>query len=387
MNNNFKFFSIVLAILLTSSIVLIGCMHVIASDYGEAKAYDMGEQVSTNGSNIVVDDAPTPQSKLQEKFGAMYDVSEDGKTVTVISEEYLHRYWQGNYEKEAIHSLTTEEVFFVIQDSIRLYQEYDTVILGAFDPGSPAPQATERFPVLEGAEVSALAGRTSLDRDRIEKDIHTIILYRLKALSSPKAFFTAAEAILSVGRDPVSYNGLYPDSVFYIPGYSADTDRDYILFIMGMGGSASSMDLEGFTDLFEVSMYGGIAINFLPIQNGPSMRVFPTEDIEDIYQISPYFKLDTTNGTCSLMDSGNAVAEGTYVREGDMFREGDMYALYFDADFRYVFYYDEGVELSSATRFPRFRYAKGESNPIPGYAFEDGKRFALDGYVLFPVEG
>lgn len=387
MKGNFKFFGIVAALLLASSVILVGCMHVIATENGDAKAYDMGSQISMGSlfsadSGILVDDgSPTPQSELQEKFGAMYAVSEDGKTVTVISEEYLDQYWQSNYEKEVIRSLTTEEVFFVVQDSIRLYQEYDTVILSAFDPGSSAPQAAERFPVLEGAEVSALAGRTSLDRDRIEKDIHTIILYRLKALSSPKAFFTAAEAILSVGRDPVSYNGLYPDSVFYIPGYSADTDRDYIFFIMGMGGSASSMDLEGFTDLFEVSMYGGIAINFLPIQNGPSMRVFPTEDIEDIYQISPYFKLDTTNETCSLMASGNAVAEGTYVREGD------MYALYFDADFRYVFYYDEGVELSSATRFPRFRYAKGESNPIPGYAFEDEKRFALDGYVLFPVEG
>ena len=208
----------------------------------------------------------------------------------------------------------------------------------------------------------------------------------MKALSSPKAFFTAAEAILSVGRDPVSYNSMYPEYVFYIPGYSSDTDRDYFLFIMG--GGADFTDRERFTDLFRVAdTRGDIAIEFSSNKTQSTTTVFPTGDIEDIYQISPYFKLDTTNGTCSLMDSGNAVAEGTYVREGDMFREGDMYALYFDADFRYVFYYDEGVELSSATRFPRFRYAKGESNPIPEYAFEDVKRFALDGYVLFPVEG
>ena len=287
MKKHFKFFGIVSALLLSSSLVLIGCMHGIATENGDAKAYDMGSQIGTGSqlsadSNILInDDAPTPQSELQEKFGAMYDVSEDGKTVTVISDEYLNRYWQSNYEKEVIHSLTTEEVFFIIQDSIRIYMEYDTVILREFGSVSSMFQAAERFPVLEGSEVSALAGRTSLDRDKIEKDIHTIILYRLKALSSPEAFFTGAEAILFVGGDPVAYNGMYPESVFYIPGYSSDTDRDYILFIMG--GGANSTDLERFTDLFEVSMYGEIAINFSSIQDGSSMRVFPTEDI---YQIS-----------------------------------------------------------------------------------------------------
>ena len=407
MKSNFKFFGIVSALLLLSSIVLIGCMHVIASDYGEAKTYDMGRQISTDGSIIVGGDAPTSQSELQEKFGAMYDVSEDGKTVTVISEEYLNKYWQSNYEKEVIRSLTTEEVFFVIQDSIRLYQAYDTVILGAFDPGSSAPQAAERFPVLEGVEVSALAGRTSLDRDRIEKDIHTIILYRLKALSSPKAFFTAEEALRFDGKDPMAYDDMWPESVFYIPGYSSDTDRDYILFIMG--GGANFTDPERFTDLFGISMFGTTTIDFSSIKNNSTTDVFPTEDL---YQISvpdgpeasnddpvvnnpdsdqntaaeeekkstPYFKLNTEGKTCSLMASnGNTVAEGIYVQEGDMYAlylDDDL--LYLNDDFRYVFYYDESGE---------FRYAKGESTPIPEYAFEDGKRFALDGYVLFPVEG
>ncbi len=288
MKKHFKFFGIVSALLLSSSIVLIGCMQGIATENGDAKAYDMGSQIGTGSqlsadSNILInDDAPTPQSALQEKFGAMYDVSEDGKTVTVISEEYLNRYWQSNYEKEVIHSLTTEEVFFVIQDSVRIYMEYDTVFLGAFDPGSSVPQAAERFPVLEGVEVSALAGRTSLDRDRIEKDIHTIILYRLKALSSPKAFFTGADAIRFIGNEPGIYSSMLPTELFYIPGYSSDTDRDYILFTMG--GGLDFRDPERFTDLFKVSnLRGDLTIYFFSIKTYSTTIVFPTEDI---YQIS-----------------------------------------------------------------------------------------------------
>ena len=94
MKNNFEFFSIVLVLLLASSIVLMGCMYAIAAENGDAKVYDMGSQISADSNIIVDDDTPTSQTELQKKFSAMYDISEDGKTITVISEEFLNDYWQ-----------------------------------------------------------------------------------------------------------------------------------------------------------------------------------------------------------------------------------------------------------------------------------------------------
>lgn len=394
MKSNFQFFSIVLALLLASFIVLTGCMYAIAAENGDAKVYDMGSQISADSNIILDDDTPTSQTKLQKKFNAMYDFGEDGKTITVISEDYLNNYWRSNYEKEEIHSLTTEEVYFIIQDSIRIYMEYDKVILTEFGSISSNKQVTERFPYVEGRDVCRLE-TSSLNHDKVDADIHTIIMYRLKALSSPKAFFTGADAISFVGGDPASYDGMYPESVFYIPGYSANMDRDYILSIMG--GSTNFTDLERFTDLFEVSVYGGIGIDFSSIANGSTTKVFPTEDIykipvsdgfeenKDSTANKPsvdknntpeaeekntlYFKVDITGDSCALMSSNGSTveAEGTYIHEGD------AHILCFDGDFQYVFYYNEDIG---------YEYVKGESNPMPGYELEDGTIFYLEEDML-----
>lgn len=397
MKNNFKFFSIVLVLLLASSIVLTGCMYAIAAENGDAKVYDMGSQISADSNIIVDDDAPTSQTELQKKFSAMYDISEDGKTITVISKEYLSEFWHSNYEKEVIHSLTTEEVYFIIQDSVRVYMQYEKVILVGFGSISSNKQVAERFPYLDGAELTSRSEKSSLDREKVESDIHKIIMYRLRALSSPKAFFTGADAISFVGGDASAYNGMYPESVFYIPGYSANTDRDYILSIMG--GNSNFTDLEKFTDLFEVSVEGGINIRFSSVVNGSTTEVYPTEDIyrvpvPDGLETSKdnnvvnkpdsdknnapveeknnlyYFKLDTSNEKCSLMAyNGKTEAEGTYTNEGD------AHILTFDGDFQYVLYCN-GNE---------YVYAKGESNPIPGYEFEDQTEFSLNDNLLDPI--
>lgn len=394
MKNNFKFFGIVLALLLASSIVLTGCMYAIAADYGNAKEYDMGSQINANSGIIADNNTPISQTELQKKFSAMYDISEDGKTVTVISEEYLDDYWQSSYEKEVIHSLTTEEVYFIIQDSIRIYKQYDKVILVGFESNSSNKQVAERFPYLDGAELTSRSEKSSLDREKIESDIHSIIMYRLRALSSSKAFFTGADAIRFVGDEPAKYSSMYPEAVFYIPGYSFDTDRDYILSIMG--GNTNFTDLERFSDLFMVSIASEPRIEFWSKADGGSLKVFPTEDM---YRVSVpdgsetskdnkpdsgknnapmdekndlcYFKPDISNGTCSLMSSnGKVEAVGTYTSEGD------AHILTFDGDFQYVIYCN-GDE---------YVYAKGESNPIPGYVFEDRQAFILDRDALVPID-
>ena len=102
-------------------------------------------------------------------------------------------------------------------------------------------------------------------------------MYRLKVLSSPAAFITGAEAIRFVGDDPFKYNSLHPETIFYIPSYSANTDRDYILSILG--GNTNFTDLEKFTDFFEVSVEGGIRINFTSVANGSTTKVFPTDEM------------------------------------------------------------------------------------------------------------
>lgn len=392
MKRNIKFFTIVVSLLLISSLILAGCMLAIAEDHGGTKPYELNGQTynSEDSGNVIVEgDAPTAQDSMREKFESMYEISEDGTGMTVISEDYLDGYWRSNYEKEVIRSLSTEEVYYIIQDSIRIYFQYEKVILPAFVSFSSNKEVSERFPFLKEQEIFRFE-TSFVDLDRVLSDIHRIILYRLAALSSPKAFFFAWEAILFVGNDPVAYNSHYPEQLFYIPGYSADTDREYVLSIMG--GATNLTDLEKFPDLFKVYAYttgvefeyGNYGIDFISkAYRGGTTRVYPPEDMlalvygnpdesetsedpagetqEDLY--TPVFQLDSTTDTfVFLLDEDKPDIGGTYVREEDML------ILYAEGNFRYVFYLN---------RDGSYAYVKGESEPIPGYEFEDWKMFYL----------
>lgn len=416
MKRNIRFFVTVAAIILASSVLLTGCMHVIASEYGGEKKYDMGSHIFNNnvddeqydrepiGDNCVpVEEAPdgiisdgiladdiTPQESMQKKFSAMYDISEDGKTITVISKEYLSEFWQSNYQKEVIHSLTTEEVYFIIQDSIRIYREYEKIILTGFNADVSDKAVAERFPCIEDDEIFHCLEKSSVNKDEEESAIYSIIIYRLRALSSPKAFFTGEEAMRFVGEEPEINSTMLPWTVFYIPCYSESTNRDYVLFVVGYSQKMNSVDLEDeFSDLFGFCNKNGASIFYKSKINEQLFDIFPTEGIykktiqnetetnkgfddvsmPDINEIYCYFKLAEIAGRCSLI--GENEWEGIYTNEGD------AHILTFDGDFKYVLYCN-GDE---------YVYAKGESNPIPGYEFEDGQLFTvLDGYVLIPVE-
>lgn len=313
MKRNIKFFTIIISLLLVSSLALTGCMHAIATDNGEMKPYDLNSQQKDSnalGSNIVEGDAPTAQDSLQAKFEAMYDISEDGKSITVITEEYLNNYWQSCYEKEVIHSLTTEEIYFIIQDSIRIYEEYDAVILSEFGSFSSDSQIASWIPyVREQTVINTKPMKTHYDE--YVTAIYEIIMYRLKALSSPKAFFTGAEAIRFNGGLPEAYNSLYPETVFYIPGYSADTDRDYILSVMG--GNKSFTEIDGFPSLFEVALDGEEGRIRLC---GSADYIFPTVEMLDFVskiQFFPYSSLGFIDESYDVM-----TFEWTILSDDDM---------------------------------------------------------------------
>lgn len=290
MKRNIKFFTIVISLLLLSSIILTGCMYAIAADNGEMKPYDLNGQNSDNSGGNIVEDAPLAQDSLQAKFEDMYEISEDGKTITVISQDYLSNYWYSNYEKEVIKSLTTEEVYFIIQDSIRIYEEYDEVVLTEFASLSSTMQVAERFPFVEGKTIKTQPDVTPYyDWDDTEA-IYEIILYRLKALSSPKAFFTGEEAMLSVGKEPMISSTMLPWTTFYIPDYSENTNRDYILSVVGYGSAMNStVVVDEFSELFSFCNKNGAYINFESKNYEQSTKVYPTVELDN--KTYPYFSI------------------------------------------------------------------------------------------------
>lgn len=320
MKRNVKFFTIVISLLLLSSIILTGCMYAIAADNGEMKPYDLNgqkENSDCSGGNIV-EDAPLPQQSLQAKFEAMYEISEDGKTITVISEDYLNNYWRSNYEKEVIHSLTTEEVYFIIQDSIRIYEEYDEVVLTGFASVSSMMQVAERFPFVKDKVIKTQPDVTPYYEWDDTEAIYEIILYRLKALSSPEAFFTGEEAMLSAGKEPMINSTMLPWTTFYIPNYSESTNRDYILSVVGYGNSMNSTVIEDeFSELFSFCNKNGAYIYFESKNYEQSTKIYPTVELDN--KTYPYFSImlpELNNALLEHREDDKIYIDGEYLCGG-----------------------------------------------------------------------
>ena len=137
MKRNVKFFMTVTALLLLSAVILTGCMYVIAADNGATKPYDPEQRQETsdggvtqpgekNPGNSIVEDAPTGQLPLQNKFNEY--LHEDGNTVTIFSPE---QYAQLKAVRDSGERtpLTYEEILFLVNDSINMYFKYDEIYL------------------------------------------------------------------------------------------------------------------------------------------------------------------------------------------------------------------------------------------------------------------
>ena len=149
MKNNWKFILSTVSIILSSALLLTGCIAAMTAGADTPRPYQLVPQaVADAGSNpneetsdqhfFIVESqidpdltaTPVSQEDLKEKFSAMYDFSHGDNTISVISEVYLLQdFWGSGNEKEVTHSLSIAEVLYIIQDSIRIYNEYDTVIL------------------------------------------------------------------------------------------------------------------------------------------------------------------------------------------------------------------------------------------------------------------
>lgn len=301
MKNNQKFIVSVASIILSSVLLLTGCMAAIAASADTPQPYQLStvpqpihdavdnsvyqsptvipDPVETQ-IDPVLQETPVSQEELKAKFSAMYDFSLGDETVSVISEAYLEDFWSSNAEKEVIHSLSIQEVLYIIQDSIRIYNQYDTVILEGFSADAPCCPALEQQTLTPDPN----------DRDRAREEVRKIIRYRLQALSSPEAFFTVEEMMEYRKVDLETVPEICREVFFYIPNYSADTNRELYL------SDASYYNSRSHFGVFCFSYFNRMVL-FAP---GNPETVFPTKELsrevqgdEVVYlEMSPSWLLD-----------------------------------------------------------------------------------------------
>ena len=189
MKRNVNFFTMVISLLLLSSVILAGCMYIIASDNGEMKPYDLNVQKkNSNGlGGNVVEDAPTAQLPLMSKFSKY--VHEEGNMVTVFTEEQYSELKSVRENGKRV-PLSYEEVLYLIDDSINLYFTYDKICLNNADTDDFLP-LNLTFSVIQnsgsciiepyhGDFSEFLKYEDALARyDNMIDEIYTLIYYRI----------------------------------------------------------------------------------------------------------------------------------------------------------------------------------------------------------------
>ncbi len=133
MTNNKRTAYIAIVLILMFSVVLSACINA-------APKQDEGSKETTD-DYISVGDAPTSQNALEEKFAVYsHESTEDGKRVLSLFDQaqfdecmqLINASLAGSETKTRPY-LTEEEVLFIIDDTIRMYNEYDKIILNRWD--------------------------------------------------------------------------------------------------------------------------------------------------------------------------------------------------------------------------------------------------------------
>ncbi len=242
MKTNKKIIITAASLVLLSAVILGVALFFISNKTGDDKQFSEGD-VPFESSEVKTNDfiyiPPESQADLEKKFGAMaktYETSWGKKVIEPASKEFLSEYWKSNLEKEELKTLSIEEVMFIIQDSVRIYQEYDIVSFPEFYVETFNTEVKDRIPQYiqnhkNGFYTNTKASYSKDDYENItshSKNISTIVFIRLRMLSSPCTFASENNKIAYIagytGEEDVkkALNGEISDRVleFYNRGFT-----------------------------------------------------------------------------------------------------------------------------------------------------------------------
>ena len=280
MRGKTKLIALALMLIIGSVAVLTGSMYALAEMPVEGSEYDRNDFVDE--SMFVSVETPLSQSELQEKFdGMVEEVSNEEpaesteeptvRSTTVVTEAFLDEYWNGENAPQGIRSLSAEEVYFITNDSIRIYNEYDEIILPAYELPESIKEIADSFPAINGRTITP-----SEDLKTAATDIYDIIRYRLIVLSSPECIVTRSEASEAKELYRKDDFGTIKEGFFYIMDYPEDADRAAMLEVVVWHSTATSPNVK----FLSVHTWPNGSPNMLYSSNNTILdRIFATEEM------------------------------------------------------------------------------------------------------------
>lgn len=246
MKNSKKIIIIAVSLVLAAALALGVCMNLISEPPEETKEY-----VSTEMSlPSVIEENPTPQSEMQKKFGAYgkEEIGESGEKVfRLFTEEQIEESMKLREEGER-RSLTYEEIVFIINDSIRMYFEYDKIIITDFLNHTHAePQGALDFDLQMGMDRYDRCEATAYNYTEIVpyKGDYSDKQSYISALSAYRTMIDDMESII-VARLRIHDTGT---DNYCLRGYKSEWDQTRIYGILLDGGELT--DAENYFDVLK----------------------------------------------------------------------------------------------------------------------------------------
>ncbi len=193
-----KFILIAVCLLLVALITLGVCMYAIGENKDISKPYDMGSEITVTPP----EDTPTAQDQMEQKFSVYNHVTEENgkKILTLFSEEQAEEQWMKRQSGEEFR-LTYDEILFLINDSQRLYETYDEIVLTnsyAYEISELSESSLTGECILSNK--GDLTGLTYTEErsayEKYSRDVTAIAAYRVAMLDSRmrKGWVVAGEA-------------------------------------------------------------------------------------------------------------------------------------------------------------------------------------------------
>ena len=179
MKSNQRTVIVALCLVLASVLALTGCMYALAAETGDEKPYT-SEDFENSFGDAVIEDAPVSQDSMQKKHGAYLHISEDGNSVTIFSAEQLDELLSVRASGKR-NAVTYDDILYIINDSVRIYFAYDTVVLNA---DLSKQLDLNVFTCNDTGVITTCEPDSDINYSKMVRDIYSIIVYRLYALDS-----------------------------------------------------------------------------------------------------------------------------------------------------------------------------------------------------------
>lgn len=323
MKNNIKVITITTVLILASALILTGCMYALAAAPLEEKDYNMDEFVDKNLFVSAISNGPEAQSELQEKFAVYNFESTDengGQTLTLFSKDQYDTITEKRTNGERFF-LTYDEVLFIINDSIQMYNKYDTVILtnaaDIFENDSLGDAVISAY----HGDYSEISYQAATEKyEQMISDIYNIIIYRLSMLDSG---FTKAYHVSGLSSTWES------DKLTF--EYDSNKMIDETLYVLSVDEGVISNRQEYLNEMVEaynnyrlktramlsaeyheegwdatlkypllVSVYGGYEISLIDTDAFTVNKLFPTNELDAMEPLREIYSVESDNITVSL---------------------------------------------------------------------------------------